>query len=184
MMMWGCTTMSAIPVTLKEVKDYVVGQQESFPYPLNRVLWAAAQSLSETNFTLNRVEYFNQKALLQSEWQKTAVALSFEAITPSLTKMTSKLKRGDATREFATERALFKHSREILEKNRSMRWEDLVKGMAAIHMSPENHSPVIGYIRPGENVAVLDKVNSWSKVDLMDGHTGYMRIVSPLAAKN
>ena len=60
----GCAAISVVPVTLKEVKDYAFGQQQSFGYPLEKVLKATVLELRQMEFTIKRIEAFNHKGLI------------------------------------------------------------------------------------------------------------------------
>ena len=59
-LLYGCGFLSAVPVTLKEIKDYTVGQQESFSYPLDLVLATTIYNLREMGFIILRIEDFNR----------------------------------------------------------------------------------------------------------------------------
>ena len=99
----GCAVLTAVPVTIKEVKDYVMGRDQSFSYPIDQVLKSTIYNLRQMGFTISRIESFNQKGLIQADWKKTSVKLSMETITPKLTKVIVKVKSDNSSREYSSE---------------------------------------------------------------------------------
>jgi len=154
----------------------VVGQQESFSYPLNQVLEAAVFDLREMGFSIFRIEKFNQNGLIRAQWQDTSVSASLETITPRLTKVTCKLHRDHAAREYSSEEELFTTIRERLKQGQTFNWEELVAGMAKIHTASNENSPVVGYVATGAEVEIIEEEGEWCKVALMDNFRGYMRL--------
>lgn len=170
----GCVLLSALPVTLKELKDYTVGQQQSFAYPIDDVLTASSYTLRESSFTIVRIEQFNRNALVKAGWNNTLVEFSMESVTPKLTKVNCKIRRGDKTPEYSSEKELFSKVRETLEKERKIDWAAIVKDMVCIHIRPDESSPIVGYLGQGSTAKVMDEAGGWKKVELMDNHYGYV----------
>ena len=171
----ACSPLSAVPVTLKEAKDYVIGQEESFSHQVNRVLAAVVHDLAEMNFKIKRIERFNQKGYISADWGDASVCLSLEAITPKLTKVVCKLKRGDvSTREYSSEEELFNRFRETLSEDNHFDLKKLAAGMAEIHASADKDSPVIGYLGAGAEAQLLRMEGRWARIALMDNYFGYV----------
>jgi len=102
----GCTAFSVIPITLKEVKDYALGQQRSFGYPLDQVIKASAYELRLKDFSIKRIEKVNQKGFIIAKWKDTTIRMTFESITPKLTKANTKIFGQNSAREFSSESML------------------------------------------------------------------------------
>lgn len=170
----GCAVLTAVPVTIKEVKEYVVGRDQSFSCPLDQVLKSAAHNLSKMGFTISRIESFNKKGLIQADWQMNSVKLSMETITPKLTKVIVKVKRNNSSREYSSEDELFANIRETLKEEKEIDWEGLIKGMVTVHLKPDKASPVIAYLAPGALTDVIDQEGKWVKIGLMDNCTGFI----------
>jgi hypothetical protein len=170
----GCAVLTAVPVTIKEVKEYVVGRDQSFSCPLDQVLKSAAHNLSKMGFTISRIESFNKKGLIQADWQMNSVKLSMETITPKLTKVIVKVKRNNSSREYSSEDELFANIRETLKEEKKIDWEGLIKGMVTVHLKPDKASPVIAYLAPGALTDVIDQEGKWVKIGLMDNCTGFI----------
>ena len=153
----GCGAWSTVPVTFQEVKNYVFGQQQSFSYPLSDVLGATASKLRQMEFIINRIEHFNQRGLVGANWQGTVVQVSFEAITPRLTKAKSKFWRENHSREFSSERALLKDVEATLQQNNPVNWNGMTSGMIRVHASPDKKSSVVAYLRPGVELTGVKK---------------------------
>lgn len=170
----GCTLWSAVPVTLKEVKDYVVGQEQSFSHPLNRVLAATVFCLKKSGFTAVRIEHFNNKGLVRGDWGEASVKLTMEAITPGMTKVSSKVHRGEASREFSSETEIFTQTRRTLSSQTTLHWDKLVYGMVTVHAEPQESSPVIAYLGFGATASVISESDGWSRIALMDQGAGYV----------
>lgn len=169
-----CHPFSVIPVTVKEVKDYAVGRQQSFSYPIGQVLKAAVHNLIEMNFVVLRIEHFNGKGVVYASWQKTSASVLLETITPKLTKVTCKIFRGSSSREYSSEDALLDSVREILKHRPSLDWGKLVEGMASVHFRADTSSAVIAYLSPGAEAELIKAEGEWGKIALMDDCSGYM----------
>jgi hypothetical protein len=170
----GCAVLTAVPVTIKEVKDYVVGRDQSFSCPLDQVLKSSVHNLRKMGFTISRIESFNQKGLVQADWEMTSVKLSMETITPKLTKVIVKVRSDSTSREYSSEDELFANIRETLKKGEKIDWEGLIKGMVTVHLKPDNNSPVIAYLAPGALTEVIEQQGTWVKIGLMDSCTGFI----------
>lgn len=171
----ACSPLSAVPVTLKEAKDYVIGQEESFSHPVKRVLAAAVHDLGEMNFKIKRIEYFSQKGYVRADWGDAFVCLSLETITPRLTKVICKLKRGSvSTREYSSEEEFFNRLRESLSEKNDFDLKKFAAGMAEIHSSADKDSPVIGYLGEGAAAQLLSREGKWARIALMDDYFGYI----------
>lgn len=170
----GCAVLTAVPVTIKEVKDYVMGRDQSFSYPIDQVLKSTIYNLRQMGFTISRIESFNQKGLIQADWKKTSVKLSMETITPKLAKVLCKVKRDNSSREYSSEDELFANVRETLKQGKEIDWEGLIKGMVTVHLKPDKNSPVIAYLAPGALADVINQEGKWFKIGLMDNCTGFI----------
>lgn len=174
----GCGVFSAIPVplTINGVKDYVVGQQESFSYPIDQVLESTVYNLNQMGFTITRIERFSQKSLIHATWEDTSVKLSLETIAPKLTKFTCKVGRGNGSRELSSEKELFCNVRETLKQKQTFGWSELTRGMVTVHLSPDKSSPVIAYLRPGAETELIGDEGEWVKIALMDECSGFIAL--------
>lgn len=171
----GCSALSLIPLTLQEIKLYVVGQRESFSYPLDRVMKAAIYSLQLSGFTIVRVEHFNQKGLINASWKNATVELLMVLpVTPNLTKVTSKIQKDAGFREYSSEEEVFESMRKSLEDERGFDWSQLTRGMSPVHFSPNNDSVVIGYLGPGEETEIMKQHGKWFEIEMMDDHSGFI----------
>ena len=161
-----------------------MGQEESFSYPLDRVLAAAACCLKQSGFTLVRIERFNRKGMIEAAWLDTGVILRLDTVTPGLTKVRSKIRRSDAMREFSSEQEIFNRIRSTLEQGGPVRWKEAVFGMVAVHLGPDKKSPVLAWFGPGAKAGVIREQGPWAVVSLMDGGSGYIlkRYVGPAPA--
>ncbi len=172
----GCSALSLIPLTLQEIKLYVVGQRESFSYPLDRVMAAAIYSLQLSGFTICRVEHFSQKGLVNASWKNATVELLMVPVTPSLTKVTSKIQKDAGFREYSSEEEVFESMRKSLEEDRVFGWSQLTRGMSPVHFSPNNDSVVIGYLGPGEETEIMKQQGQWFEIEMMDDHSGFIAL--------
>jgi hypothetical protein len=170
----GCTKFAAVPVTVKEVRDYVVGRQESFAYPLSMVKVAAVYNLEEIGFTIDRIEHFDDKGLIHATCSDTEVNLMMEAVTPKMTKVFSKIRRGESTREFSSEQEVYYQIRESLEMDKIYNWERLTKGLIKVRTEPDKRSPVIALVGPGARVDLIHEWGGWGKIKLMEDAVGYV----------
>jgi len=175
-LVYGCVGFSAVPVTLKEVKDYVVGQEQSFSHSLDRVLAATVYNLRQTDFVILRIEHFNQKGLIHANWQDTSVKLSMETITPKLTKVSSMVRRGDSLREYSLEEEIFNNIRTILQREKLPNLGKLTREMVKVHLSPDKNSPVIAYMGLGARADLIKEEGDWGKIVLMDSGIGYIAL--------
>jgi len=125
-------------------------------------------------FTILRIESFNQKGLVQADWEMNSVKLSMETITPKLTKVVVKVKGSDNSREYSSEDELFANIRETLKEKKKIDWEGLLKGMVTVHLKPNDQSPIIAYLAPGALTNVIREEGQWVKIGLMDNCTGYI----------
>jgi len=151
-----------------------VGRDQSFSCPLDQVLQSAVHNLRKMGFTISRIESFNQKGLIQADWQMNSVKLSMETITPKLTKVIVKVKSDNTSREYSSEDELFANIRETLKEEKEIDWKGLIKGMVTVHLKPDKNSPVIAYLAPGALTDVIDQEGKWVKIGLMDNCTGFI----------
>ncbi len=171
----GCTPYSLIPVTLKEVKDYVVEQEQGFSYPLRRVMLTSAACLEELQFDLKRVETFRDHGRIEAEWQKTSVTLKFEAVTPNLTKMMCRVTADGKARQFSTEKELFSNTRAALLQNHRQSFAHLARGMVPIHIEPDKDSAIVAYLAPGVEISMSAENESWRRVVLKCQGEGFLQ---------
>ena len=61
----GCY-FTAVPLTIREIRDYTMPSKQTVSAPISRVARAACLSLHEMGFTLKRVEYRTDPAVIQS----------------------------------------------------------------------------------------------------------------------
>jgi hypothetical protein len=170
----GCAFFAAVPVTVSEIKTYLVGKEESLSYPLNRVLESTVYNLDHMGFDIERVERFNQKGLIHAVWQGTSVSLLLETITPNLTKVICTFKRSDTMREYSSEKELLNNVRETLKLKQIPDSEALFKGMVTVHLSMDTASPVIAYLGRGAEAEIVSRSGEWAEIALMDNCTGYI----------
>ena len=176
----GCM---AVPFTLKEVKDYVITQEQSYSYPLRKVMLAAGSALMQLNFKLTRMEIPGGRGMMAATCGDTRVYLKFDAITPHLTRMQSKITEKEGMRYFSGEKELFSHIRNLLDQGRLHGLNTLTAGMVPVYLSPETSSAVIAYIAPGEELMVPDVAGQWKSVTLETGAAGYIQASRLAAAK-
>ncbi|MBW1779431.1 MAG: hypothetical protein JRL30_01715 [Deltaproteobacteria bacterium] len=170
----GCGFFAAVPVTVSEIKTYLVGKEESLSYPLNQVLESAVYNLERMGFDIERVERFNQKGLIHAVWEGTSVSLTLETITPKLTKVICTFKRPDTMREYSSEKELFNNVRDSLKLKQVPNGDILFKGMVTVHASMDTAAPVIAYLGRGAKAEIVSRSGEWAEIVLMDNCTGYM----------
>ena len=171
----GCGRLSLIPVTLKEVKDFAFGQDQSFSYPLSEVLAAMAESLANAGFQLERIEYFNEAGHIEARWRQTDVAIELESITPRATKAMGRISSDSISREYSLEETIFENVENALKADRVPDLKTLVEGMSKVHMAPEANSPVVAYLGQGATVKVVSQDSHWLEISLQNGYSGYIR---------
>jgi hypothetical protein len=171
---FGCSALSLIPLTLQEIKLYVFGQQESFSYPIDKVMASAIYSLKLSGFTVFRVEHFNGKGLINASWKNATVELLMEPVTPKLTKVINKIQMDAGFREYSSEEEVFESMRKTLEEERVFDWSQLTRGMSPVHFSPNDDSVVIGYLGPGEETEIMKQQGKWFEIEMMDDHSGFV----------
>jgi len=172
----GCSALWAVPFTMKEIKDYVAGQERSFIYPLDRVMKATVFALKKNGFVLERIEYFSQKGFIQAKWEDTSVEIVLETVTPKMTRVTSRVHSNRLARQYSCEGALFDEVKGILNKKHPLNWKEMTGGMATVHVSPEKGSPVMAYLREGLEVEVMEEQGEWGKIALMDRSAGFIAL--------
>lgn len=172
----GCGAFSAVPLTLKEVKDYVAGTERSLGYGLDRTLTATVFVLKKDGFDLRRIEYFNHKGLVQAAWEGTSVEISFERMTPKMSRMTSRVKSKTLFREYTCEDALSEEIEGVLHSSKPLNWVELTHGMTRVHVSPDKKSPVMAYLKPGLTVDLVEEQGQWGKILLMDRGAGFIAL--------
>ena len=176
----GCAAYTAIPVTLQELKYYVVEQQESYPHPLRPVVRAAACSLQQFEFKIERIEICDRQAYLTAFWGETRVRLEFEAITPALTRIESRIIRESAWRDYASEKELFLSVRRTLDGDGgegSRRWQRAVRGMVPLYYHPESGAAIVAYLTPGLSISISDRESRpprWAAISLKLGGVAYL----------
>ena len=173
MLMQGCSALSVVPFTLKEMKDYMTTQEECFVESFNKVAMASALSLKQLHFRLDRFELIEGVAVIEGTWNETSVFLKVEAITPGLTKVRSRIIKEDVDRQFSTETALFEAiESSLVQGNVSM--SDVVSHMAPIRLTPDEHGKIIAYISDGVEVKSINEKGEWKKISLELGQSGYL----------
>ncbi len=161
----GCGVYSAVPVTLQEIKHYVVEQEESYSAPLRRVVRAAAAGLEELRFVVDRVECDEHRGYLAAHWRKDRVTLKFTAITPTLTKVENRILKDGGWRDFASEKELFAAVHRALEDGaeRTRAWQRAVRRLVPLHQQPEPGATVVAWIRPEVAVRVDPETSRWPR---------------------
>ncbi|MCD6292478.1 MAG: hypothetical protein J7M09_03355 [Deltaproteobacteria bacterium] len=171
----GCSVYTALPVTLQELKHYVVEQEESYPQSLRPVVQAAVCSLHQLKFKLDRIEISDNLAYIAAFWGKTQVKLKFSAITPNLTRVESRMTQKDTWRDYASEDELFSSIRRTLDDTDIVlcTWQRAVRGMIPLLNHPESGAAIIAYQAPGSSISI-SKIESlppgWVAISLrLDG---------------
>jgi len=167
----GC---AAVPFTLKEVKDYVSTQEQSYSYPLRQVMLTAGSSLKQLNFTLTRMELLGESGMIRASCGNTKVHLRFDSVTPRLTRMQSKISEYEAMRYFSGEEELFNHVRSLLQEGHRTDLKKLTAKMVSIYLKPDKTSRVIAYIVPGEELMLPESNGTWREMELESGGSGYI----------
>lgn len=170
----GCSALWSVPFTLKEIKDYVSGQERSFAYPLDRTMKAIVFVTRKDGFDLERIEYFNQKCLIQAKWEYTSVEIVLETVTPKMTRVTGRVQSNKLSREYSCEGALFDEVQGILNRKHPLNWKEMALGMATVHVSTEKGSQIMAYLRKGSEVEIIEERGEWGKVSLMDRYSGFI----------
>jgi hypothetical protein len=173
-----------VPVTLKEVKDYVSERKQSFSNTLDEVLVSAGYSLKALDFELKRIEYVGSRGLIHASAQDTAVHLNFDAVTPNLTRMRSKIITKNGVRYFSSEDELFNQIRaELTAKNRRS-FIKIGEGMTPVYLKQDIKSRIVAFFAPGEEVKISaeEQPEQWISVRLKSGGSGYIdkRHIAPL----
>ncbi len=175
----GCAAYTVLPVTLQELKHYVVEQQESYPHSVRPVVRAAVCSLHQLEFKIERIEISDHQAYIKAFWGETRVRLEFAAITPTLTRIENRMIRESAWRDYASEKELFLSVRRILdgEGRGSCRWQWAVRGMVPLHFHPESGAAIVAYIAPGLSISTYNEESlspRWAAIALELGGFGYL----------
>ncbi len=175
----GCAAYTALPVTLQELKHYVVEQEESYPYPLRVVARAAACSLQELEFKIERIEISDRQGYMLAFWGKTQVRMEFVAITPTFTRIKSRMVKGSSLRDYASEKELFLTVRRVLngERKASYRWSRVVRDMVSLSCRPEPGATIVAYLAPGHSINVNkgeSRPPHWAAIDLEIGGFAYL----------
>ncbi len=171
----GCGAYSAVPVSLQEIKHYVLEQEESYPNDLRSVVRASVAGLDELKFELDRVELGADRGYLAAHWRNTRVTLEFAAITPTFTKVENRILKDGRWRDYASEKELFTAVRRALDDNRGTgaAWQRAVRHLVPLHCRPESGATVVAWLRPGLEVDFdreASRLPRWSAVALkMDG---------------
>ena len=181
---WGCSALFLVPVTLKEVKDYVSERKQSFSEPLDEVLVSTGYSLKALDFELKRIEYVGSRGLIHASAKDTVVHLNFDAVTPNLTRMRSKITTRNGIRYFSSEDELFNQIRAELAAERKRSYKKIGEGMTEVYLKQDIKSKVVAFFAPGEEVkiSVEEHPERWISVRLKSGGSGYIdkRHIAPL----
>jgi hypothetical protein len=182
--LWGCSALFLVPVTLKEVKDYVSERKQSFSNTLDEVLFSAGYSLKALDFELKRIEYVGSRGLIQASAKNTAVHLNFDAVTPNLTRMRSKIITKNGIRYFSSEEELFNRIRAELAAENRQSFKKTGEGMTPVYLKQDIKSRVVAFFAPGEevNISAEEHSEGWISVRLKSGGSGYIdkRYIVPL----
>ncbi len=175
----GCSAYTALPVTLQELKHYVVEQQESYPHSMRPVVRATVCSLQQLEFKIERIEVGDRQAYLAAYWGETRVRLKFVAITPTLTRIESRMIRESTWRDYASEKELFLSVRRTLDGGEGIlyRWQRAVKGMVPLYYHPESGAAIVAYLLPGLSISISEKESQpprWAAVALELGGFAYL----------
>jgi SH3-like domain-containing protein len=175
----GCGVYSAVPVTLQEIKHYVVEQEETYPANLRRVVRASVAGLEGLQFSVDRIELDERRGYIVAHWQKNQVKLTFTAITPTLTKVENRILKDGSWRDFASEKGLFAAVHRALDDSRGRldAWQRAVRRMVPLHQRPESGATVVAWIRPELEVKVDTEASPsprWAAIALKMGGLGYL----------
>ena len=171
----GCGVYSAVPVSLQEIKHYVLEQEESYPRDLRSVVRASVAGLDTLRFELDRIELSSDRGYIAAHWHGTEVTLKFAAITPTFTKVENRILKDGRWRDYASEKELFTAVRRALDGAREVgfAWQRAVRRLVPLHYRPEPGAAVVAWIRPGVTVKVDREASvlpRWSAVSLeMEG---------------
>ena len=172
--MQGCTVLSVVPVTLKEIKDYLITQEKCFAKPVDRVVVASVCSLKKLNFNLKRVEINGEHALIVGGWRDNSVQIRIDEITPGLSKVSSRVVTKDFDRQFASEDALF----EVIEATfvqDNLVISDFVSHLAPVYLGPDEKSKVVAYVGDRIDVKSIDGNEAWKQISLEIAENGYIQ---------
>jgi hypothetical protein len=175
----GCSVYSAVPVSLQEIKHYVVEQEESYPNDLRSVVRASVAGLEELKFDLDRVELSTNRGYIAAHWKNTRVTLKFTAITPTFTRVENRILKEGRWRDYASEKELFTTVHRALDdgKRVSLAWQRAVRRLVPLHYRPESGATVVAWIRPGVTVEIDRESSSlprWSAVTLEMNGVAYL----------
>ena len=174
--MWGCSALFLVPVTLKEVKDYVSRKEQSFSHPLRDVMASAGYSLKQLDFKMKRIEYLGNQGLIRAVAKEAEVTIHLYSVTSNLTRMKSKISTREGIRYFSTEDELFNKIRKVLTNDRLPRFRDLGKEMTPVYIKPDIKSNVIAYLATGEKVDINGEYRNpvWNEIEIKSGVVGYI----------
>lgn len=175
----GCAAYTALPVTLQELKHYVVEQEESYPQPLRAVVRAATCTLKELEFKIERIEVGDHQAYMTAGWGETHVRLEFVEITPTFTRIESRMIKENNWRDYASEKELFLTVRRILdgEKEAPNCWSRAVRGMVPLSSRPESGAAIIAYLSPDFSIELNERESRpprWAAIALKLGGFAYL----------
>ena len=175
----GCAAYTVLPVTLQELKHYVVEQQESYPYSVRPVVRAAVCSLHQLEFKIERIEISDHQAYIKAFWGETRVRLEFAAITPTLTRIENRMIRESTWRDYASEKELFLTVRRTLdgEKEVPYCWSRAVRGMVPLYYRPESGAAIAAYLSPDFSIKFNQRESRaprWAAIALKLGGFAYL----------
>jgi len=172
-MLHGCY-LSVVPLTFREVRDYTLHSKQTISSPISQVARAACLSLREMGFTLKRIEYRTDPAIIEASWEEVNVDLRLTALTEKTTLIKSKVKMSSGAREYSLEEELFANIRSTLADHRFPAMIDLARGLSPIYIKPSDDSAKIAFVRSGEKLEVSDSTDDWYKVEMKSGAEGFI----------
>ena len=170
----GCTYYSAVPLTMKEVKDYVIEKEESLSCTLELLAANSVDVMKRIHFEPSRIEMGGDRGLVTGSCKSMTVELRFDSITPTLTKMRGKIMDSNDVRQFSIENAFFENVKKAVSMKRRLKMQELARGMTPVFLKADRGSTAIAYISEGERVDIIEQGEEWTEIGLVAVGRGYI----------
>ncbi len=172
-LMAGCGKVTSFPGEVaRDVKDSVIGQEQLFNHPLDRVQKAMVRELKSDGFTIIRIESYNRKGYIHATSGKTLIKLFLTPNAHDQTKIAVKMKRDKGTREYTLD-GLFDAVARTLDSGQPIIWSAVTGGMVRVYASTDSTESVIACLGAGAEIDLYGEEGAWGKIKLVNGGVGY-----------
>ena len=170
----GCSYYSAVPLTLKEVKDYVIEKEESVSFPLRTAVVHSVRAMKSLDFEPSRIEMSGEKGMAKGACGSLKIELNFDSITPSLTRIRARIVDSGSRRRFSAEDAFFGAVKEGLSGKTGIDMREMTRGLTPVYFKADSKTPTVAYIGHGERIAIVESRDEWTEIALVSAGSGYV----------